>query len=314
MLIITSVSARSTNITKIRLGRGAEELSKSFNERGGIFVFLHIPKTGGSAVRSWLLDRLSNETSYLQIDSQNIDRASSYIGCWKGRGETKTLSDYCEHGTPNKTIVVYEAHGGPPCLFYKQLSENLGRWRDVAKKNQVPFFAFTMVREPISWYQSFYNYYVRGKRNATETDFFQDPHMKANMQCAELFGIQWRKVRPATQVSFSQCVDALALLKNQMDWVSTTDTISAELMPLISYLGGFENRKMGVIRPRHPSGSSRADENKLVLSKFSEKGKDLLRNWTEWDASLYEDIRRSYDFNNFLRDFLDAQGALHPMA
>lgn len=272
----------------------AEKLSNSFNEKGGIFVFLHIPKTGGTAVRSYLMDQKPNETSYL--------------GCWKGRKVTEaSISDYCEHGTPNKTIVVYEAHGGPPCLFYNMLSNKLGEWRELAEQNQVPFFAFTMVREPISWYQSFYNYFITTVgQNVTEAGFFDDHHMKANMQCAELFGISWRRI-PAVQVSYSQCMDALALLKQQMDWVSTTDKFSTELIPLISYLGNFENRNLNVILPPAPR------KKKLVLGEFSEKGKEHLRNWTEWDVLLYNDIQGSYDFNNW-KDFLDANGALHPVA
>ena len=234
---------------------------------------------------------------------------TSYLGCWKGQKVNDALiSDYCEHaGTPNKTIVVYEAHGGPPCLFYNQLSNTLGKWRELAKKNGVPFFAFTLVREPISWYQSFYNFFVtKVGQNVTEAGFFDDPHMKANMQCAELFGIHWRTV-PSIHVSYSQCMDALALFKNQMDWVSTTDKLSMELIPLISYLGRFENRNLSVILPHTQQ------RKKLVLSEFSEKGKEHLRNWTEWDLLLYNDIQGSYDFNNNWKGFLDAKGALHPV-
>ena len=143
-------------------------------------------------------------------------------------------------------------------------------------------------------------------QNVTEAGFFDDPHMKANMQCAELFGIHWRTV-PSIHVSYSQCMDALALFKNQMDWVSTTDKLSMELIPLISYLGRFENRNLSVILPHTQQ------RKKLVLSEFSEKGKEHLRNWTECDLLLYNDIQGSYYFNNNWKCFLDAKGALHPV-
>lgn len=256
-----------------------------------------MPKAGGTAIRSYLLDQIPNKTSYL--------------GCWTGPKRIHaSISEYCQHGTPNKTIVVYEAHGGPPCLFYNMLSNNLGVWRELAKKNRVPFFAFTTVREPISWYQSFYNYFVTGAgQNVTEEGFFDNPHMKANMQCAELFGINWRRV-PAIQVSYSQCMDALTLLKNQMDRISTTDKLSTELIPIISYLGRFKKRDLGVILPREITPSKK----KLVLGDFSETGKEHLHKWTEYDKLLYNDIQRSYDFNKDWKDFFDAKGALSPLA
>mmetsp|Transcript_23100 Transcript_23100/g.39504 ORF Transcript_23100/g.39504 Transcript_23100/m.39504 type:complete len:367 (-) Transcript_23100:403-1503(-) len=292
---LSLVSSRAESKLRIPSFKEMNELANSFHENGGIIFFLHMPKTGGSAVRSYLLDQMPNETNY--------------IGSWKGKAiGYQRINYYLENGIPNKTVVVFEAHGGPPFLFYNQMSNQLGEWKQVAKENQVPFFAFTLVREPMSWYLSFYNYFItREGENITESDFFSRPGMKANMECAELAGITWGAV-PTKHVSYSQCRDALALLKDQMDWVFTTDKLSTEMIPLISYLARFENRNLSVIQP----GIYNHKKKKLLLSEFSEKGKGRLQNWTEWDSMLYEDIRESYDFSGW-GNFLDTKGILHPI-
>mmetsp|Transcript_3857 Transcript_3857/g.5659 ORF Transcript_3857/g.5659 Transcript_3857/m.5659 type:complete len:138 (+) Transcript_3857:553-966(+) len=124
--------------------------------------------------------------------------------------------------------------------------------------------------------------------------------MVANMQCGELLGIN----KGARTFTYQECTDAMNSLIELMDWVFTNKYISTELIPLVSYLGRFENRKVGIIQPKM------FDYSKQYLEDISKQGKERLLRMTTWDMELYYKIQQSYNFSNW-RNYLDSRHALN---
>lgn len=264
--------------------------AEPFRQNGGIFLFLHIPKTGGSTIRAYLQDQVQDD--------------SFYFGTWENGGKVdvayRRMDDYCVNGTPQNSSVILEAHGNVLFRGPHDLSKNLARWKGLARENRVPFFAFTVLREPVAWYISFFDYFYVfiKKKDATESEF--EANMVANMQCGELVGIN----KGARNFTYQECTDAMNSLIELMDWVFTTEQISTELIPLISYLGRFENRKVGIIQP------TMYDSKQKHLEDMSNEGKERLLGMTTWDMELYHKIQQHYNFSNW-RNYLDSQHALN---
>ena len=83
------------------------------------------------------------------------------------------------HGRENNTILFYEIHATTAPSFFR-LRKRLRRWRETAAQNQVPVFFFSLVREPVSYSFSHFNFFHLQKRNpsfercnATEHDFIR---------------------------------------------------------------------------------------------------------------------------------------------
>jgi len=120
------------------------------------------------------------------------------------------------------------------------------------------------------------------------------------MQCGELLGIN----NGARTFTYQECTDAMNSLIELMDWVFTNEYISTELIPLVSYLGRFENRKVGIIQPKI------FDSKRKYLEDISKQGKERLLKMTTWDMELYYKIQQSYNFSNW-RNYLDSRHALN---
>ena len=88
---------------------------------------------------------------------------------------TETLQNW-EPGTN----IFYEYHGGRAAPYMDwSVRDDLQHWRAMAKIRNIPFFAFSVFREPLSFAVSHFNfYYANGKRATRDTTMFRSPPKK----------------------------------------------------------------------------------------------------------------------------------------
>lgn len=262
------------------------ELAKRFREGGGIVYFLHVPKTGGSTVRAFLSDQLGDRfmTTHDQED-------------WKRRIEI-----LFQNGTEGKTYFLEDHFNNKNSPVR---SRNLMmKWRGLAQDHNIPLFTFTMFREPMSYARSNFNYYwVHNKGvNATEQEFLK--HLDTNKQCHYLLnGLCHACVRHVTEEKI--CLEVSDWIFAAMDWISTTEHLSDELLPLIAHLGKLKNIDVGKVNP--------TDSNEAILREedISPASLDEVQRRTKLDnAYFYERVGYRYNFSQDWGPYLKSVNAL----
>jgi hypothetical protein len=207
------------------------QVNQNITLEGGVVFFLHIPKTGGTTIRL-------NLESYDRIHYIFAKNYSIY-------SETVSLvEDAIVHGTPNGTILFYEVHATTaPSLF--QLRHRLRRWKDVAQRNGVPTFFFTILRESIAYAFSHFNFFHLQRRNPTfeRCNATQENFVRLtlyNPQCQFLFqgesSMRAQKVQHSKILNAEDCHAVQEQLINVMDWIGTTEHLTNETLPMLSTL------------------------------------------------------------------------------
>ena len=209
------------------------------------------------------------------------------------------------HGRENNTILFYEIHATTAPSFFR-LRKRLRRWRETAAQNQVPVFFFSLVREPVSYSFSHFNFFHLQKRNpsfercnATEHDFIRKSVF--NPQCQFLYKgepsmrVQKNKNLQKNNITVQEqnCDMIQKEIIEQMDWVGTTAKLTKETLPLLSKLLDlptsftFENFRVSKNLPEHlPFGQ----ENVSLLAIQN------IREMSVFDTSLYTAIKNHYRY------------------
>jgi hypothetical protein len=216
----------------------------SMASSGGVVFFLHIPKTGGSTIRR-------NIETYDRINYIFAKNYSTY------RETVPQVEDAIIHGTTNNTVLFYEIHATTAPSFHK-LRKRLRRWKETAQTNNVPFFVFTVIREPVAYAFSHFNFFHIQKRNptfeqcnATEEEFIR--LTLYNPQCQFLFqGEPSMRAQKFKNVMIQK--DECENVKNEaielFDWIGTTEKLSNETFVLLERMLGlpknhtWENQKV----------------------------------------------------------------------
>lgn len=247
------------------------------NENGLLIFFLHIPKTGGSTLRHLLRDAVDHYYSPF------------------GRQEYKKQSSALEEALDNwdGKVHCFELHSATSPAFVTVLDQLL-TWKELCEEKSIPFFAFTVMREPVSFSFSFFQFYhtQHGKfkyfETANESDFLE--HSLGNPQCLFLSRSEQSFLPPARSkaltLSESECDGAYDALIRTMDWVGTTSNLSNVTIPLLSAI-------------MHSQLNQTTTENKSPIKNFdrsrlSEHGLHLLHKWNRFDESLYKRLKEHY--------------------
>jgi len=114
--------------------------------KGGIVLFFHMPKAGGSSIRA--AAQKHNQVEYHSNEHISMEVAKKTIQDW-------TLSD--DLIGEGKKVKFFELHWELESVVAMEME--LNSWRAHAKLNEIPFFVLTIVRDPYDAYISFYNFF-----------------------------------------------------------------------------------------------------------------------------------------------------------
>lgn len=296
-------------------------------ENGGIMIFYHIYKTGGSTVGA-LMKSFALED---EKESTFLFRRARLLVSWTTHAEW--AMDMAEN--ENK-VVMFEFHVQYPATRFPTLVDftpMLVKWRTEAERRGVPFFAFTVLREPVSHAISYFNFFhVNSEMDQrwnpyrrmapTRENFIQS--YQGNRQChlldTDANGVV---VSPLTALRPDAAARSRALdprsqsnnvtvrqrecryhtvrdaLFSTMDWVGTTDSLQNETLPLLSLIlandtdiGKNQSSKKVATNPDpgHPQrpGISRDQLSISTLARINRESK--LDRW------LYDEARERFSF------------------
>jgi hypothetical protein len=194
--------------------------------------------------------------------------------------------------------------------------------RNLTDKSNMGFFSFTLVREPVSFAVSFFNFFYGSNTtaerwnpfpnlNVTEENFQKT--LVPNRQCVVLDTIPMGRMHKMNQSP--RKIDASCnvrrvqnVLLEQMDWVGTTENLQTETLPLLSEIL-IGNSKIG-IRQSPKNVAEDRNYTSIRQSDLSAKTLELVQNFTRLDQQIYDTILESFSLEKFGMPFPEKFG--HP--
>ena len=185
-----------------------------------------------------------------------------------------------------------------------QVSSKLRQWRATAKKNNVPFFAFSVLREPVSMAVSFFNYYYGMDHHDPHYQYFEDPS-EQDFVATAVFNPQCGFLAKSDRIFYQKqeqqllhradCDSVYKQLHKNMDWVGTTETLSSETFPLLRRLIG-SNTNADYLAPEHIETKNKSPP-KILQEDLSPTTIELIHKMTVWDQELYEQVKHDYPYS-----------------
>lgn len=258
---------------------------RTMERKGGFVFFLHVPKTGGSTIRDAL--KHSPDVQYYFVSGAKLFEEANRQALHYLRLRTKRP----------RPIFVLELHGrDSPNLLHLVQNSTLQLYRRMARQQNIPVFFFTILREPLSYAVSYFNFFhvQRGP-----TSYFQQVlPTEANLLELSLYNPQCQflargefslRERIRQRPSVDECQRVKAALLDNMDWVGTTEQLSNETLPLLRHIfrkDRFEFPSMRV--------SSKARNESIAISQLSSAAVTTLTQLSDIDAELYQAMQHKY--------------------
>ena len=291
------------------------------NGGGGLILFYHVAKTGGSTVRSFFEQVSQRNPSkfmygrYLNYQKRNANAnttttTNTCIPPGEDKNKMAMFLKECQNllANENNTMTyLWEIHGGSPGLDI--LAPYISELRKTSQLHNKSFFAFTMVREPVSHAESYFKFFHvnctdrwRGRRwcehrqfhKATEQNILESAELiHPNQQCFLLkHASAIEGMNPSfyqkCKVTHEDCDNIYETMKGTLDWVGTMERLSMDTLPLLQYLvqiQGYNSNNVVV-------------KNKNVAEKLpfalSNTTVAALRNATDLDHTMYDRVKSDY--------------------
>jgi hypothetical protein len=281
-----------------------------FNETGGLVVFLHIAKTGGTTVRNAFMEfpnvhvaRFMNEKQL----SQRISQVDWFLSANNGKNRRERVL----------LLEIHGRHGEPMSAL--QMHPYIKKWRARAAANNKKFFVFTLLREPTAFYVSYFNYF----KHPDCTLHWCDPPLVAlteenlvktmvpNHQCQYLARkrVKAETMKRALPLSREECESMYTLLKADVDWIGTTESMQETTLPLLAYMfsgNAARGQEVAVYNKRQHT-------NQVTVEGL---GADALRSIGEkatYDQFLYDSVVKDFSLDmwqNYATEHARSSGKL----
>lgn len=297
----SSLEANTSVLTNKRVPR---ELPM-FNETGGIIVFIHIAKTGGSSIREGFR-KLPNINVKRIMNEAQLSGKRDKIDWYLSSNNSKST----KNGGKEKVLLleIHGHHGEPMAM--SQVHPYIQNWKAQAVKNKKNIFVFTLFREPAAFHLSYFTFFRhpncqelwcdRPVLPQTEEHLIQS--MVPNHQCLYL-ARKFNKITTddsmvVTPVTELECESVQTLLLQDVDWIGTTDSLSKTTIPLLTFIvaGNASIAKDFLVANRQNV------KKKLQLHDISINAIQQIRQQSGLDEHLYEMAHRHYTlgmWNNF---------------
>jgi hypothetical protein len=260
----------------------------NMHQDGGLVVFLHVAKTGGTTVRK-NFEHVPNVLLRRVYDEQELQatqpRIQSYLSQRNKTGRTMLLEIHGNHGEP---MTVFDIH------------QYIQQWRALAAANNKHVFVFTLLRDPLAFSVSYFNFFKHPGCNYEWCDRPLVPALtEANLletaipnhQCQYLARSTNNKAaNAANPVTSTECEAVYTMLTADADWVGTTEAMQTSTLPLLSYM---ITGKAAMDMPVHNPNKRGQDQN-LSVRQLSEAAKAELRQRSSYDQSLHDRVQRTY--------------------
>ena len=265
------------------------------HEKGGLVVFLHVAKTGGTTIRQEF-GQLPKVDVKRVFDKEDLDSSNSTIDWFLSKENNKDINS-------EATTLLLEIHGGkgePMTIF--EIHPYIQKWRAQAKVNEKNVFVVTLLREPESFYVSYFNVF---KNPGCTAKWCDSPTMKLteenllasavpNHQCQFLARKVDKHQNSQVPVSREECQSVFQLMKADLDWVGFTETMQETTLPLLFFsLSGntTAGRKIFEVRNKF----RRRD--RLSRKKLTASALQHLANISSYDRELYDNVAGAYSLD-----------------
>jgi hypothetical protein len=283
--------------TNFFLERREQRQIPMFNDTGGIIIFIHIAKTGGSSIREGFkklpntaVKRIMNEA---QLNGKR-DKIDWYLSSSNNKATIK--------GGREKVLLleIHGHHGEPMSIF--QMHSYIQYWRTKAAVNKKNIFIFTLFRETTAFHLSYFTFFRhpncqelwcdRPVLAQTEENLMKS--MIPNHQChylARKFNKTAMNIATlTTPVTESECESVQTLLEQDVDWVGTTDLLSTTTLPLLTYMVAGN----ASLAKEFPIVNRQNVNKKLQLYNISDYAIQHIRQESNIDQRLCDLARRQY--------------------
>lgn len=237
--------------------------------KGGLVIFYHVAKTGGSTIRG-LFHQLDSKVSnhfknvrYMNPLNSNFRAPDVNVdgGTCIPHGHQKWEKSYrntLKHITSedHNVTLLLEIHGGCPGL--EIMAPYIQNLRKTSQEHNKPFFAFTLVRDPLPYLISYFKFF-HGQRctwrwcehgryaNFTEENLLASAQVHPNQQCFLLKHLSAIEgMHPSfydkCRVGADDCNNLYSSMKSTLDWIGTTERLSVDTLPLLHQMLGLRNK------------------------------------------------------------------------
>jgi len=303
MMMTTRTSKNSTFHDD---ANGKRSIPKMHSD-GGFILFLHVPKTGGTTIRDAMMTKSDLLVEYHFVSGRKLFNQANIKAMKYLTSPSPSNRNESSQQSRRKTFFL-EIHGrDSPNLL--ELMDTIQTYRDMAHQHNIPIFTFSILREPMAFAISYFNFFYvqRGpnpyfrqvepnESNLVELNLY-------NPQCQFLSRGEMSLRLPSSSKAIpteEECLSVYDALIKQMDWVGTTEQLDGTTLPLLrKVLGSLPASTLSF-----PSRQvSRQTKNESVAPhELSPTAVGTLRDMSRLDQDLYDKIKDYFSLDRWAVD------------